>query len=113
MVKIVADHQPVLVFTNENMDGYIHVSEVNIPPVRFICSPTRQVRTVSIKGSWDPERSVPLINKVVVSVEEALANIGMKTRNVVIHMHYDGEVFWVNFLGEVWPTQNLINGWIG
>ena len=51
MVKIVADHQPVLVFTKENMDGYRYVSVVNISPVRFICRPTSQGRTVSIKVS--------------------------------------------------------------
>ena len=44
-------------------------------------------------------------------MKEALTDVGMKTRNVVIHMEYDGEVCWVKFLGEVWTTQNF-NQWV-
>ena len=40
-------------------------------------------------------------------MEEALADIDMKTRNVVIHMECDGEAYWINYLGELWPTQIL------
>ena len=40
-------------------------------------------------------------------MEEDLDDIGMKTRNVVIHMECDGEASWVKSLGEVWPTQSL------
>ena len=44
-------------------------------------------------------------------MEEALDNIAMKTRNVVIHMECDGEAYWVKSLGEVWPTQG-VDQWV-
>ena len=81
----------MVLFTNENMGADKHVPVVIIPPVRFIGAPTMQVRTGIIKGSWDPERSVAVITTVGISVEGALADIGMKTRNVVIHMECHGE----------------------
>ena len=55
MVKEGAYHQPVVIFTKENMDADKFVPVVNILPVRFIGGPTRQVRTGSIQGSWDIE----------------------------------------------------------
>ena len=40
MVKERADHQPVVLFTNENMGADKTVPVVIIPPVRFIGGPT-------------------------------------------------------------------------
>ena len=40
-------------------------------------------------------------------MEEALADIGMKTINLEIHMECDGEASWVKSLGEVWKTQGV------
>ena len=54
MVKERADHQPVVIFTKENMDADKPVSVAILPPLRFIGAPQRQVRTVIIKGSWNP-----------------------------------------------------------
>ena len=50
------------------MDAEKPVQVVVIPPVKFIDGPTRQLRTVSIQGSWDPERSVPIITAVRIPV---------------------------------------------
>ena len=36
-----------------------------------------------------------------------MADIGIKTRNVLIYMECDGESSWLKFLGEVWPTQSV------
>ena len=55
--------------------------------------------------SWDPERSESVISTAGIPVEEALADIGIKTRNVVINMECDGEASCVKLLGEVRPTQ--------
>ena len=67
------------------------VPVVILPPVRFIGGPTSQVRTVRIQGYWDPKRSVAVITTVRITVEEALDDIEMKTRYLVIHMECDGE----------------------
>ena len=40
-------------------------------------------------------------------MEEGLADIGMKTKNVVIHMDCYGEAYWVKSLEEVWPKQSV------
>ena len=68
---------------------------VNLPPVRFIGKPTTQNITGSIQGEWELEISVAGITMVIVPMEEALDDIGMKTINVVIHMECDGEAYWV------------------
>ena len=86
----------MVLFTKENMVSDKPVPLVILPPVRFIGGPTRQVRTGRIQGSWDPERSIYVITTVWIPVEEALDDIGMKTRNVVMYMEYYGEAFWVN-----------------
>ena len=76
------------------------------PSVRFIDGSTRHGIKESIQGSWDPERSVSVIATVGIPAEEALANIGTRTRIVVIHMECHGEASWVNSLGQVWTTQS-------
>ena len=99
MVKEGEDNHPVVIFNKEKMDADKPVPVVNLPPARFIDVPTRKVRTGSIQGSYDPERPVAVITTVGVPVEEDLDDIGMKTRNVVIHMDCDGEKSWVKSLG--------------
>ena len=86
IVKERADHQPVVLFTKENTNAYKPVQVIIIPHVRFIGGTKSQGRTGSIQGSWDPKISVAVITTVGIPVEEDLADIGMKTRNVVIHM---------------------------
>ena len=68
---------------------------------------TRQRRTGSIQGAWYPERLVAVISTVAVPVEEALADIVMKYRDVVIHMECDGQSSWIRSLGEVCPTKSV------
>ena len=111
MVKEREDHQPVVLFTKDHMDSDKPVTVVNLPPVRFIGGPKRQGREVSIQVSWYPETSVAVITTVGITVEEALAYIGMKTINVVIHMECGGETSWVKSLGEVLPDQS-VNQWV-
>ena len=90
---------PVSIFTKEIVDADKPSPVVNIPPVRFIVGPIKQGRTCNIKGVCDLEISVSVISAVGIPVEEDLDDIGMKTRNVVIHMECDGEVSWVKYLG--------------
>ena len=89
------------------MDEYKPVPVVFLPHLRFIGVTTRHVRTGSVQGSWDPERSASIISTVGIPVEEALADIGIKIINVVIHMECDGESSWVKSLGELWPTEKI------
>ena len=51
-----------------------------------------------MQGYWDPEIFVEVVRTVVVSVEEALEDIGMNAINVVINMEYDGEASWLSSL---------------
>ena len=44
-------------------------------------------------------------------MEDALADIGKKTRNVVISMEFDGEESWLKSLGEVCPTYS-VDQWV-
>ena len=82
-----------------------------LPHVMFIGGLTRHGRKGNIQGSWDPERSVYVISTVGILVEEALASIRIRTRNVVIHMECDGEASWVKPLGEIWTTQS-VDQWV-
>ena len=82
-----------------------------IPLMRFIGGPKRKGKTGRIQGYWDPEISLAVITTVGIPVEEALADIGTKTINVVIHMKCDVEESWVKLLGEVWPTQS-VDQWV-
>ena len=101
----------MVLFTKYNIDTYKPVPVVNIPPMRFIGGLTRQGRTVSIHGAWEPEISVAVITTVGVPVEEALDDIGMKSINVVINMECDGEAYWVKSLGELWTNQS-VDQWV-
>ena len=89
----------MVLFTKETMDSDKTVPVVTIPHMRFIGYPTRQGRTVSIQGSWEPERSVYVINTVGIPVDEALDDIVTKTRNVVIHMECNVQESLVKSLG--------------
>ena len=80
----------MVIFTKENIYVDKPVPVVNIPTVRFIGAPPRQVITETIQVVWDSEISVAMITMVGLPVEEALADIGMKAINVVIHMKCDG-----------------------
>ena len=99
MVKERLDHMLMVLFTKDNMDSDKPVLVVNLPPVRFIGGHTRQLIRGSIQRAWDPEISVYVVTMVGVPVEEALAYIGMKDINVVIHMDCGGEEYWIKLLG--------------
>ena len=86
MVKERADHQPVVLFTKENLDADKAFPVVYLPPVRFIGGPTNQGITGNIQGAWDKNRSEVVVTAVGVPVEEALSDIGMNSRREVIHL---------------------------
>ena len=111
MVKEGADHQPVVLFTKENMGAVKPIPLVILPPVSLIGVPTRHGRTGSIQVSWDPEISVAVITTVGIPVGEDLADIGMKTRNVVINMECDVEASWVKLLEKLRPNQS-VDQWV-
>ena len=54
MVKEGADHQPVVIFTKDNMDADKPVQVVNIPPVRFIGGPSKHGKNGQHSGSVVP-----------------------------------------------------------
>ena len=91
MVKEGSYHQPVVIFTKENIDADKPVPVVNLPPVSFIGSPSEQRITGNIQVAWDPDRSVAVITSVGVPVEEVLSDIGSNSRRAVIHLEFDGE----------------------
>ena len=86
MVKEGAYHHPVVLFTKYNMGAYKTVPVVNIPPVRFIGGPTKQVRSGNIQVSYDPEILVAMITTLSVPVEESLSGTGMRSIKVLIYM---------------------------
>ena len=51
MVKEIVDHQPVVIFTKENIYADKPVVVVILPPVRFIGGPKRKVISVNIQVS--------------------------------------------------------------
>ena len=50
---------------------------------------------------------------VGVKVGEALNDIGMKSRKVMINMKCDGEEYWVSHWDKCDQPKEWINGWIG
>ena len=80
MLKEVADHQPVVKFTKENMDADKLVPVVNILTVVFIGGPSNQVRTDNIHVAWGSSISVAVVTAVGVPIEEAFSDIGMNAR---------------------------------
>ena len=67
------------------------VPVVNLPPVRFLYVPSKQVTTGNIQGAWDSDRSVAVVTAVGAPVEEALVEIVINTRRVVIHLKFNCE----------------------
>ena len=86
MVKEGSYHQPVVLFTKENMNVDKPFPVVNLPPVRFIGGPSKQGITVNIQGVWEPDISVVVVTSVGVPVEEVLSDIGMNSKRAVIHL---------------------------
>ena len=99
MVKEGEDHLPGVPFTKDCMDADKTVPVVNIPPVRFIGGHSKKVKTGKIQGYLELEILVAVITTVGVPVEEALEDIVMKPRNVVIYLECAGKVSWVMSLG--------------
>ena len=87
------------VFKKDNMYADKPIPMVNLPHVRFIGGPTKELIIYSIQVSWEPEILVDIITTVGVPVEEALDDIGMNSINMVIHMEFDGESSWVSSQG--------------
>ena len=67
----------------------------NIPPMRLI------------GGTTNKEILVAVINTVGLPVEEALDDIGMKSKKVGIHTECDIEASWVRSLEELWTNQSV------
>ena len=86
MLKEVAEHHPVVLFTKENMDVDKHFSVVNIPTVRFIYGSSDQGITDNIQREWDPDRLVAVITAMGVLVGEAFSSIGINARRSVVHL---------------------------
>ena len=51
LVKLAADHMPVVLYTQDNMDANKPFPVANIPPVRFIVGPTSQGIIGIIQGA--------------------------------------------------------------
>ena len=62
----------MVIFTKEGTYADKPVTVVNIPPVRYICGPSKQGIKSNIQGALDPDRSVSVVTSVDVPVEEAL-----------------------------------------
>ena len=60
----------MVLLKEDNMDADKPVPVVNIPHVRFIGGPTSDGITGRIQISWDPEKSVSVINTSRVTVDE-------------------------------------------
>ena len=95
LVKEGAYQQPVVLFTKDNMDEDKNDPVVNLPPMRFLGYPTMNITTGNIQGAWYTKILVSVTTTVGAPVEEALADIGMKSQKVVIHMECYGEASWV------------------
>ena len=77
---------PLVLLKIESMYSDKSVPVANVPLVIFIGGPTNQRRTGNIQGAWDPEILVAVITMVGVPVEEALVDIVMNSRKVMIHL---------------------------
>ena len=77
------------------MDTEKLIPVVNLPPMRFLGSPTMNITTGNIKGAWYTKILVSVTTTVGAPVEVALADIGMKSQKVVIHMECYGKASWV------------------
>ena len=93
------------------MDTNKTVPVINIPPVRFIGSPTKQVIKGNIKEAWYTEIFLAVTTTVGVPVGEALTDVGMNSRKVLMHMECGRKGSWVKVLREVCPTQS-VDQWI-
>ena len=92
LVKEGADHSTVVLFKKDITDADKPVPVVNLTPVRFIGGPTKQVIVGNIQGAWGSKILVYVVTIVGVPVEEALAEIFMKSSKVVIHLECDSKV---------------------
>ena len=111
LVKEGADHPPSVLLKKYNINADKPVPVGNLPPMRFMGGSIKQGITGIIQVSWYPEISVAVITTVWIPVEEDLADIGIKTINVVINMECDGEAYWLKFLGKLCPTQS-VDRWV-
>ena len=86
------------------MDADKPVPVVNIPPVRFIGVPSKQVRTGNIQGVCYPGRSVAAVTALGVPMEEVLSGIGMNSKRKLIHLEFDCEEYCLKSLEEGWKN---------
>ena len=68
LVKDIADHQPVDIFTKEILDPDKPILVENLPPFKLAGVPTNQARTGNILGDWDPYISSAVVIFVDISV---------------------------------------------
>ena len=79
----------MVLFKKENMDSDKPIPVGNLTTLRFVGVNTRQRIIDNMKLECYPERTKAVITTVGVPVEEALSDIGMNYRKVVIHMECD------------------------
>ena len=80
----VTDHQTVVLFTKEIVDVDKSILVGNIPPLKFLSGPKKEVITGHMQGAWEPDRSVAVVMALSVPVEEYLPYIGINSRIAVI-----------------------------
>ena len=78
----------MVLFKKDNMDADKPVPVLNITLVRFIGFPQNQVITGNIQGVWDPDISVAAVTAVGVPMYEALLDIEINNRRVLIHLEF-------------------------
>ena len=79
----------MVLFKKESMDSDKPILVGNLPTLRFGGRPTSQRIIDNMKLECYPEITKAVITTVGVPVEEALSDIGMNYRKVVIHMECD------------------------
>ena len=84
--------------TKDSMYADKPIQVANLPPVRFIGGAPKKGMKGNIKGSWDPEILVAVITTVGIPMEDSLADIGIKSRNMMIRLECAGKAYWVRSL---------------
>ena len=88
----------MVLLTKDSMYADKPIQVENLPPVRFIGGASNKVIIGNIKGSWDPEILVAVITTVGIPMEDSLADIGIKSRNMMIRLECAGKAYWVRSL---------------
>ena len=79
-------HQTMLLFTKDIVNAYKLISVRNIPPLRFVVVPKKQVIVGIIQRAWNSEICVAVVVDVGVPVEGVFLDIRINSRRLVIHL---------------------------